>query len=158
MDNDYISSPEINGDSPNRTMEEMADRSAESESSPTGNNSARRISGLTAVGLLTVAGIFDLINWIPIVNYIATVGETLVFGFWFWSLGLGWNNPRVLASGAVGLIVSAIPAISALPETILSVAVIIGIVTAEDKLGIKIPIPGTGTGVGVSTPPPLPKV
>lgn len=160
MENDYISSPEISGDSPNQPLETMIEESVESEyeSASSGNSQKKRISGLTAIGLLAVAGIFDLINWIPIVNYIATVGETLVFGFWFWSLGLGWKNPRVLASGAVGIIISAIPALSALPETILSVAVIIGLVTAEDKLGIKIPISGTGTGVGVSTPPPLPKV
>lgn len=152
MDNDYISSPE-QGD-------EMLDPSMEGESGAnqsTDSGSKMRINGITAAGLLLVAGIFDLVNWIPVINHIASFTEALVFGFWFWKLGIGWKNPRVLASGAVGLLVSAVPALSALPETIFSVAVIIGLVAAEDKLGIKIPTPGNiGGAGGVSKPPPLP--
>ncbi len=152
MDNDHISSPE-QGD-------ELLDPSMRGESGgiqKVEKRSKKRISGMAAVALLIVAAIFDLINWIPIVNFIASFAEMLVFGYWFWKLGVGWKNPRVFASGAVGAIVTAIPALSAIPETIASVAVIIGLVTAEDKLGIKIPTPGNiGGAGGVSTPPPLP--
>ncbi len=154
MDNDYISSPE-QGD-------ELLDPSMEGESGAyqkTSSGSTMRINGITAAALLTVAAIFDLVNWIPVINYLASFTQVLVFGFWFWKLGVGWKNPRVFASGAVGTLVSAIPALSVVPETIASVAVIIGLIAAEDKLGIKIPTSGKigGTG-GVSTPPPLPGV
>lgn len=153
MDNDYISSPELSGDSPDSPME----GGDESTTLKSNSGSKSRISGMTAAALITVAALFDAINWIPILNYASSFTQAIVFGFWFWSLGIGWKNPRVFASGAVGLLVSAVPALSALPETIISVAVIIGLVTAEDKLGIKIPTPGNlGGGGGVSTPPPLP--
>lgn len=144
MDSEYISSPDYMEDAPQETQ------------STSKGDGHRRISNLAVGGLLAVAALFDLVNWIPVVNYIAAAAEVVVFGFWFWKLGIGWTNPRVFASGAVGLIVGAIPALSAVPETIASVAVIIALTTAEDKLGVKLPMPGT-TG-GISTPPPLPKV
>lgn len=156
MDNNYISSPELSGDSPDSPMEDGVN----STSVKSNSGSTQRINAMTGAALITVAVFFDLINWIPVLNYIASFTEAIVFGFWFWKLGVGWKNPRVFASGAVGLLVSAIPALSALPETLLSVAVIIGLITAEDKLGIKIPTPGNlgGGAGGVSTPPPLPGV
>lgn len=99
----------------------------------------QRIDNITAGLMITVAVVFDLISLIPVVNIISAVAATLIFGLWFLLLGIGFANPKRIATWATGLLVEAIPFLSILPGLTIAVAVTIFMIKLEDKTGLKIP-------------------
>jgi hypothetical protein len=93
-----------------------------------------RISNFTAGLMVIVALLFDLVGIIPLVNILSQFTALLIFGLWFFFLGVGFINPQRFAAALISTVIELIPFVSILPG--LTVAVIICIVTVrtEDKL------------------------
>lgn len=85
--------------------------------------------------MLLVAGIFDLISLIPVLNFVVWVFAWLTFWFWFKMKGISLitDKKRLLTVGGVSLI-EIIPAISILPSWIALVVIIYSINKAEKIL------------------------
>ena len=99
----------------------------------------QRINSVTTIFMVTTAIIFDLISLIPIVNIVSELVAYVVFGVWFYLLGVGFMNPKRFATAAVSAVIGFIPFVSMLPELTIAVVVVIFMVKSEDKLGIKLP-------------------
>jgi hypothetical protein len=94
----------------------------------------QRISNLNAGLMVIVALLFDLVGVVPVLNIVTEFIALLIFGLWFFFLGVGFMNPRRFATVLIATVIELIPIVSILPG--LTVAVIITIVTvrSEDKL------------------------
>jgi hypothetical protein len=101
-----------------------------------------RIPETTAFLMIGTALFFDLLSIVPVVNWIAAIFAWMTFGLWFLMRGVGFINPKKLATWGVAALIGLIPALSAIPELTLAVAVTIMLVRAEDRLGIPLPTPG----------------
>ena len=93
----------------------------------------QRIDNITAGLMIAVAVVLDLISLIPFVNLISGLAATLIFGLWFFFRGVGFVNPRRIATWAAGLIVEAIPFLSILPGLTIAVTATIVMIKLEDK-------------------------
>jgi hypothetical protein len=102
----------------------------------------QRINSLNAGLLILAAIIFDLLSIIPLINVITAFVAWLIFGVWFYLLGVGFMNPKRFATIAVSLIIGVIPVLSVLPELTVAIIAIIIMVKSEDKFGLKIPLSG----------------
>lgn len=101
----------------------------------------QRISNFQGACLIVVALFFDLLSLIPVVNVLVSGLAVLLFGVWFYMLGVGFINPRRFVTAAITYLMETIPFISWLPSLTVAVTAIILMVKSEDKLGIKIPVP-----------------
>ncbi len=99
----------------------------------------QRISLLSATGLILTAFILDVGSLIPLVNWITAGMATIIFGIWFYLLGISFINPKLLGSALVSFIIETIPFLSWLPSLTAAVIAVIIIVKSEDRLGIKLP-------------------
>lgn len=102
----------------------------------------QRINNFQGASLILVAIILDLLSLIPVVNILVSGLAVLIFGVWFYMLGVGFINPRRFAAAAMSFLVEIIPFISWLPGITVAVITTIIMVKSEDKLGIKLPVPG----------------
>lgn len=115
---------------------------------------AKKINTVQALGLITVAVMFDLaglvlnlIGLIPIigqliawpVSILVNIVGIIVFAVWYFLLGFGWTNPKRLAAMFGGGLIELIPVLNALPGFTLAAIVTIVTVKAEETLGIKLP-------------------
>jgi hypothetical protein len=96
--------------------------------------------------MIIVALILDAASIIPIVNFFAVFVAVLVFGIWFYVLGMGVINPIKLAAPFTGIVIEAIPAISAVPAITLSIIITYLLIKVEDKTGIKTSMISPGAG------------
>ena len=99
----------------------------------------QRIDNIIAGLMIFTALIFDVLSIIPWVNIITDIAAILLFGLWFMLLGVGFMNPRRIATWATAGIIEAIPILSILPGITVGVAATIFMVKLEDKTGLKIP-------------------
>lgn len=97
-----------------------------------------RIDNTTASFMIVVALIFDLLNWIPFVNIVIAIIAWLIFGLWFYIKGVGFLNPRRLATAAGGFLIEVIPLLAWLPGLTTAIIITIIMVKSEDRLGINV--------------------
>jgi len=98
-----------------------------------------RVSRKAFIWMLIFAIILDLISLIPAINVITLGVGAVLFGIWWWKLGLGLINPKKVVTYGVTAIVEAIPIVSWLPGLTVGVIVIFIYSRIEDKTGIKLP-------------------
>ncbi len=100
-----------------------------------------RIKTWVFCAMLIVAIILDLVSLIPAANDITLVIAGILFGLWWWKLGLGFLNLKKIITYSLSVIVEAVPILAVLPAVTLAVVVTFVISRGEDKLGISI-MPG----------------
>lgn len=98
-----------------------------------------RINNFSAGSLILVALLLDLVSLIPVVNIVSSFLAILIFGVWFYILGVGFINPKRFATAIIALVVEMVPVISWLPGLTAAVIATVIMVKSEDRLGIKIP-------------------
>lgn len=102
--------------------------------------------------------VLDLLSIIPGVNWLTEIVAVIVYGIWFYILGLGVISLRKFVAPIIGLIIEAIPAISALPTITISIWVLYAMIRAEEKTGINATsVVSAGRGGG-ARPPRIPPI
>ena len=101
-----------------------------------------RINTLNAIGLISLAALLDIISLIPLINIAVDLLAMIIFGLWFYLLGVGFINPRRFITALAALIVEFIPILSGLPGFTVAVIATIVMVKSEDRLGFKLPLLG----------------
>lgn len=96
--------------------------------------------------MIIVGLILDLASIIPGINFFVDFVAVLVFGIWFYVLGMGVINSKKLAGPIAAVIVEAIPAISIIPSITLSIIITYFLIKAENKTGIKASMISPGSG------------
>jgi hypothetical protein len=105
-----------------------------------------RIGKLSAVILVVVAIIADLITLIPIAGDIVGPIFWVFAGLYFWKSGLGFVNGKRLVTGAISLVAELIPGIQEFPTIALGMIIIVIMTRFEEKTGISITsLAGGGT-------------
>lgn len=96
---------------------------------------SQEINFIELLLMLLVAGVFDLMSLIPILNFAVWVFAWLTFWFWFKMKGISLitDKKRLLTVGGVSFI-ELIPALSALPSWIALVLIIYFLNKAERTL------------------------
>ncbi len=93
-----------------------------------------RITDSVKWQMLVLAGIFDLISLVPLLNTITKVFALGIFYMWFKIEGVSYsNNPKILANTLLTAIIGLIPIASIVPEQIWNVWKTIAISREEDK-------------------------
>ncbi len=98
-----------------------------------------RLSKMAIGGLVTVAVIMDLLNWIPAIGSIVTAIGWVALNVFFYLKGISVFSGKKLATNLASITIGLIPVLEVLPETTVGIIAIIMFVKAEDKLGVKIP-------------------
>lgn len=75
-----------------------------------------KIGAVTTASMIFLALIFDAISLIPFVNLTSAFVAWLIFGTWFYLLGLGFANPRRIATIGTSFLIEFIPIISMIPS------------------------------------------
>ena len=82
--------------------------------------------------VVSIAGLFDLVNWIPFVNWVIELVAVIGFGIYVWVRGLkAWAN---IAGRLVEVAIESWPLVSILPGTMLGVATTFTIIAVLRKL------------------------
>ncbi len=95
----------------------------------------KEINFIELLLMLLVAGIFDLMSLIPILNFAVWIFAWLTFWFWFKMKGISLvtDKKRLLTVGGVSFI-ELVPALSALPSWIALILIIYFLNKAEKNL------------------------
>lgn len=96
-----------------------------------------RVSLKLAIQLIFVAGICDFIGLIPLVNALMVSLFWLGANYILKKHGVPLLNGRKLAAVAIDILIGFIPVLQELPEIILGIMVVLAIIYAEDKSGLK---------------------
>lgn len=100
----------------------------------------RRISNGTAVAMVLVALVLDVISLIPVAgSLISAVFGMGIFGLWFYFLGVPLISPKKIASWGLNAIAEAFPAIGSVWIGVtVGVILMIAITRTEDATGLQI--------------------
>ena len=99
-----------------------------------------RIGLVSMIFMPMVAIFFDLLDIIPGINIVAAFGFWIVMAIWLFIMEVSMLSVRRLATAGVSIAIGIFPFLSALPQLTVAIIVIIGMVKAEDALGIKLPL------------------
>ncbi|MEK7606451.1 MAG: hypothetical protein AAB458_02575 [Patescibacteria group bacterium] len=100
--------------------------------------SQRRISNVTAVLMVIVAVVLDLINLIPVVGVlVGNILALLIFGLWYLMLGIPIMGARQFARWGTSWLIDTI-SVGYLPGITLGAILIIVVTRTEDKTGISL--------------------
>ncbi|MDE2188529.1 MAG: hypothetical protein KGJ35_02255 [Patescibacteria group bacterium] len=123
-----------------------------------GKNS--KIGNVSAIILLFLAAIADLLCLIPFVGDVVGPVFWIAVAIYLWKIGCGFINPRRLITEVISMIAELIPGVQELPTIIVGVAIIILLVRFEDQTGLSVMKPLSAGGKlplnqnGVRLPPP----
>ena len=104
------------------------------------DNSSKKskIGLISAIMLIVLALLFDLMSFIPIIGNIMTWIFWVIISVYFWFIGMGVvNNKRIVIAISSGIIES-IPFISWVPSITVGMIAIILMSVFEDKTGISL--------------------
>jgi len=99
-----------------------------------------RIKTWVFIAMLAVSIVADLISLIPAANDAVAIVAGVVFGLWWWFLGLGFLNLKKVITYVVSIVAEFIPFVSILPMITVAVIVTFVISRTEDKLGISLKV------------------
>jgi hypothetical protein len=112
----------------------------------------KKLSLISIGFILLAAGIADLLSLIPFVGILTGTVFWILISVFLWKKGYGFVNGRRLATGGISMLAEWIPAIQAFPLTLVGAVVLIFLIKAEEKTGIRIPLKGKGgSSVGEAT-------
>jgi hypothetical protein len=111
-------------------------------------NDNYRIDKQTAISMVVVAILFDLISIVPGLNVVSLVLGNLTFGLWFKMKGVGLIGKKKIATWGGEGIIEAIPALSALPGITVGVILMLVITRTEDATVITVPQPTKNNRIG----------
>jgi hypothetical protein len=97
-----------------------------------------RLANVAILGIMSLAGLADLITFIPIAGDI--IGPIFWVGasVYFWKSGLGMINPRRLATSLLSFVAELIPIVQEFPTIIVGTAAIIIMSRIEDRTGLSL--------------------
>jgi hypothetical protein len=97
-----------------------------------------RLANVAILGIMSLAGLADLITFIPIAGDI--IGPIFWVGasVYFWKSGLGMINPRRLAASLLSFVAELIPIVQEFPTIIVGTAAIIIMSRIEDRTGLSL--------------------
>jgi len=108
------------------------------------NKPGPKIDKGTALLMIFVSAIYDLISLIPIVNIFSKVFAYLHFWIWFSIKGVSYTkNPKIMKWQAIGAIIGLIPIVSALPEQVFTTMRTIAIANLQIPTAIPKSVPAT---------------
>lgn len=96
----------------------------------------QRISATALLFLTLFAVIFDIIGFIPVVNWVSSPFAYLIFIAWFLILGVSFKKPTRWITGVVVFIIEMIPFISWLPGITVWVLTIAISAILEDRVKV----------------------
>lgn len=88
--------------------------------------------------MLIVGIILDIASIVPVLNFFTDFVAIIVFGIWFYVLGMGIVNARKLAGPIVAMIIEAVPAASIIPSITLSIIITYILIRIENKTGVNV--------------------
>jgi len=109
-----------------------------------------RIKTGTFIAMLIIALILDLISLIPAANDVTLIIAGILFGLWWWKLGLGLINLRKVGTYILSALIEAVPILAILPAVMFAVIVMFVISRTEDKTGLSLPVMGKVRAAPVS--------
>ena len=92
------------------------------------------IDWLQGFFLISVALFFDLLSFVPIVNFVSSLFAWLTFSLWFYLRGASFMHPGRLATAATSAVLEFIPFVSWLPTITAGVIGLIVMVKLEDRM------------------------
>ena len=96
-----------------------------------------RISGITFILMLIVAGLFDLLSF-PLISNFVVVVASVVFALWWKLLGIKLISGRKTITYLTTHAIEHIPVLSIFPGIMLGVSIMFLITRAEDRTGINL--------------------